>query len=188
LNRIERYLILIFFPCVWLLLLCTCILAHSYSVNSQIIAPIDRTSATSYGILMHTCLSPICRYHCGCDPAILVHSCKTYNFKGVAEILGGWMIWVAVRGNAVNSSTTPQKKPWWYAILGSILLVTYGFLPCLQPTDSFGRIYAIYGGFFIVLSFLFGWALDGDKPDLGDVVGGSIALVGVFLVMFWPRG
>jgi len=98
------------------------------------------------------------------------------------------MIWVAVRGNAVNSSTTPQKKPWWYAILGSILLVTYGFLPCLQPTDSFGRIYAIYGGFFIVLSFLFGWALDGDKPDLGDVVGGSIALVGVFLVMFWPRG
>ena len=97
------------------------------------------------------------------------------------------MVWVAVRGNAITSSTTPQKKPWWYAILGSILLVSYGFLPCLQPTDSFGRIYAVYGGFFIVLSFLFGWALDGDKPDLGDIVGGSIALVGVFLVMFWPR-
>ena len=62
-----------------------------------------------------------------------------------------------------------------------------GFIPCLQPTDSFGRIYAAYGGFFIVLSFLFGWALDGDKPDLGDVIGGSIALAGVFVVMFWPR-
>lgn len=62
-----------------------------------------------------------------------------------------------------------------------------GFIPCLQPTDSFGRIYAAYGGFFIVLSFLFGWALDGDKPDLGDVIGGTIALAGVFVVMFWPR-
>ena len=38
-----------------------------------------------------------------------------------------------------------------------------------------------------MLSFLFGWALDGDKPDLGDVIGGSIALAGVFVVMFWPR-
>lgn len=106
----------------------------------------------------------------------------------MAEILGGWLVWAAIRGNTITASTTPQKKPWWYAILGSILLVSYGFIPCLQPTDSFGRIYAIYGGFFIVLSFLFGWALDGDKPDLGDVVGGSIAIVGVLLVMFWPRG
>mmetsp|Transcript_6545 Transcript_6545/g.7601 ORF Transcript_6545/g.7601 Transcript_6545/m.7601 type:complete len:139 (+) Transcript_6545:1-417(+) len=111
-----------------------------------------------------------------------------FLIAGVAEILGGWLVWAAIRGSAITDSTTPQKKPWWYAILGSILLVSYGFIPCLQPTDSFGRIYAIYGGFFIVLSFLFGWGLDGDKPDLGDVVGGSIALVGVLLVMFWPRG
>jgi small multidrug resistance family-3 protein len=53
--------------------------------------------------------------------------------------------------------------------------------------NSFGRVYAVYGGFFIVLSFLFGWWLDGDRPDLGDVVGGAIALVGVLVVLFWPR-
>ena len=100
---------------------------------------------------------------------------------GIAEIIGGWMIWASIRGNLQG------KKPWWFVILGSLLLVSYGFIPCLQPVDSFGRIYAIYGGYFILLSFLFGWILDGDKPDLGDVVGGCIAISGAFVIMFWPR-
>jgi len=102
---------------------------------------------------------------------------------GVAEIMGGWMVWVAVRGQGGRDN----KKPWWFGLIGSFVMVAYAFLPCLQPTDSFGRIYAVYGGFFIVLSFLFGWALDGDKPDLGDIIGGFIALAGVCVVMFWPR-
>lgn len=100
---------------------------------------------------------------------------------GIAEIIGGWLVWMALRGNSSG------KRPWWFAVLGSVVLVLYGFIPCFQPTDSFGRIYAAYGGFFIVLSFLFGWALDGDRPDIGDVVGGSIAMVGVCVILFWPR-
>lgn len=111
----------------------------------------------------------------------IVQSLFLFGLAGVAEIVGGWMVWMVLRGNDKG------KKPWWFALLGSLLLVSYGFIPCLQPTDSFGRIYAAYGGFFIVLSFLFGWALDGDKPDLGDIVGGSISLVGVCLILFWPR-
>ena len=102
---------------------------------------------------------------------------------GVCEIVGGWLVWVAVRGQGGSDN----RKPWWYAVLGGLSLVIYGFVPCLQPTDSFGRIYAAYGGAFIFLSFLFGWALDGDKPDIGDIIGGIIALVGAFVVMFWPR-
>ena len=34
--------------------------------------------------------------------------------------------------------------------------MAYGFIPCLQPMSDFGRIYAVYGGFFIVLSFVWG--------------------------------
>lgn len=34
----------------------------------------------------------------------------------------------------------------------------YGFVPCAQPMSDFGRIYAVYGGFFIVLSYLWGKA------------------------------
>jgi small multidrug resistance family-3 protein len=48
-------------------------------------------------------------------------------------------------------------------------------------------VYAVYGGFFIVLSLLWGWKVDGDRPDAADVVGAAIALVGVSVMMYWPR-
>jgi small multidrug resistance family-3 protein len=107
----------------------------------------------------------------------IVQAIALFLVAGVAEIGGGWLVWKSIR----------DDKPWWWAFIGSIVLVVYGFLPTLQPTDEFGRIYAVYGGFFIVLSFLAGWALDGDRPDRGDIVGGCIALVGVLLILFWPR-
>jgi small multidrug resistance family-3 protein len=106
-------------------------------------------------------------------------SLTLFVLAGLAEIGGGWLVWKAVRGT--------NKEPYWWAIVGSVVLIIYGFLPTLQPTDSFGRIYAVYGGFFIVLSFLAGWLLDGDVPDKGDVVGGIISMVGVLIILFWPR-
>jgi drug/metabolite transporter superfamily protein YnfA len=113
----------------------------------------------------------------------VLQSIGVFCLAGVAEISGGWMVWVAIRGHGEIN----KRKPWWYAAVGSLVLICYGFIPCLQPKDTFGRIYAAYGGFFIVLSFLFGWGLDGDKPDLGDIIGGAIALAGVCVLMFWPR-
>lgn len=92
------------------------------------------------------------------------------------------MVWMAVRGNGKD-----EKKPWWFALLGSLILVLYGFIPCFQPTSNFGRVYAVYGGVFIVLSYLFGWALDGIRPDVGDITGGGIAIIGVCIAYFWPR-
>ena len=66
-------------------------------------------------------------------------------------------------------------------------LVGYGFVPCLQPTSDFGRIYAIYGGFFIVLSFVWARQFNGYMPDIGDLIGAGIALFGVLVIMLWPN-
>jgi small multidrug resistance family-3 protein len=73
-----------------------------------------------------------------------------------------------------------------YAMLGAILLVLYGVIPTLQ-TENFGRVYAAYGGIFIVLALIWGWQIDGILPDRFDIIGASIALVGVFVIMYWPR-
>jgi len=109
--------------------------------------------------------------------ATAFQSIAVFVAAGFAEIGGGWLVWQSVREN----------KPAWWAVVGSAILVLYGFIPTLQPTDSFGRVYAVYGGFFIVLSFLWSWLLDGNRPDAGDAVGGSVALVGVLVILFWPR-
>jgi len=96
---------------------------------------------------------------------------------GLAEIGGGWLVWQAVR----------EAKPAYWAVLGSAALVFYGLLPTLQPLDDFGRLYAVYGGVFIGLSFAWGYVVDGMKLDMGDLIGSLVALVGVIIIMFWPR-
>ena len=51
-----------------------------------------------------------------------------------------------------------------------------------------GRVYAAYGGMFIVLSLLWGWAMDGMRPDRFDIMGGALCLVGMAVIMYAPRG
>ena len=99
-----------------------------------------------------------------------------FLIAGVCEIGGGYLVWLWLR----------EGKSFWLAILGAIVLVLYGIIPTLQPAH-FGRVYAAYGGIFIVLSILWGWKVDKIAPDRADIVGGMIALLGVLVIMYWPR-
>ena len=66
------------------------------------------------------------------------------------------------------------------------MLVLYGFVPTYQPAH-FGRVYAAYGGVFVVLSLIWGWAVDRVSPDRYDVAGVGLCLAGVALMMYAPR-
>ncbi|AIF54269.1 YnfA family protein [Pelosinus sp. UFO1] len=99
-----------------------------------------------------------------------------FVLAGLFEIGGGYLIWLWVRDDKGIS----------YAIFGAMILVAYGFIPTLQPAN-FGRVYAAYGGIFIVLSILWGWGIDKIAPDKFDMIGGLISLVGVIIIMYWPR-
>lgn len=80
-------------------------------------------------------------------------------------------------------------KSFWYGLAGAISLIIYGVVPTLQPPNSnFGRVYVAYGGIFIVLSILWGWKIDNIVPDRFDLIGGFIALIGVLIIMYSPRG
>lgn len=96
---------------------------------------------------------------------------------GIFEIGGGWLVWQTMR----------TSRPWWYAVLGSLALVGYGFVASLQPMVDFGRTYALYGGYFVALSILFGYLVDGFKPDSGDFIGLALIVCGVAVMTFWPR-
>jgi len=100
-----------------------------------------------------------------------------FLFAGLLEIGGGYLVWMWLR---------QQKSP-WYGILGFVCLASYGAIPVLQSAEhSFGRIYAAYGAVFIILSVLWGWGIDGKRPDILDWIGVAICLVGA-TVMMWPR-
>jgi small multidrug resistance family-3 protein len=109
-------------------------------------------------------------------PSSLVRSLALFVLAGLCEIGGGWLIWKWLR----------EQRPGWWGLLGAMILVLYGVVPTLQ-LSHFGRVYAAYGGFFIILALLWGWVLDGNRPDAADVVGAVVALFGVALMMYWPR-
>ncbi len=100
-----------------------------------------------------------------------------FILAGLFEIGGGYLIWLWLR----------EGKGITYAILGAFILILYGIVPTLQPA-SFGRVYAAYGGVFIVLSILWGWGVEKVIPDKFDIIGGIISLLGVLVIMYWPRG
>ena len=87
------------------------------------------------------------------------------------------MVWLWLR----------EGMPITCGFVGAVILVLYGIIPTFQP-ENFGRVYAAYGGVFIVLSIMWGWKIDGITPDRFDIIGGIIALIGVAVIMYWPRG
>jgi small multidrug resistance family-3 protein len=99
-----------------------------------------------------------------------------FILAGLCEIGGGYLIWLWLR----------EGKALWFGLVGAAILVLYGIVPTLQPSH-FGRVYAAYGGVFIVLSILWGWRVDRTIPDRYDLIGGFLALAGVAVIMYWPR-
>jgi small multidrug resistance family-3 protein len=110
------------------------------------------------------------------DVLTILRSLGLFVVAGVCEIAGGWLVWQWLREN---------RSGWW-GLAGGEVLMLYGIIPTLQASH-FGRVYAVYGGFFIVLSLLWGWGVDGNQPDRADVIGAAIALIGVCVMMYAPR-
>lgn len=106
----------------------------------------------------------------------MLQSIFYFIVAGLCEIGGGYLIWLYVK----------DDKSLFYFLAGSLVLIAYGIIPTLQ-TASFGKVYAAYGGIFIVLSILWGWAIDGITPDRYDVIGGIVSLIGVYIIMYAPR-
>lgn len=106
----------------------------------------------------------------------IFYSILLFVLAGLCEIGGGYLVWLWLREN----------KPWWFGAIGGITLVLYGIVATWQPAN-FGRVYAAYGGVFIIMAILWGWKVDGFIPDRYDIIGGIAALIGMGIIMYAPR-
>jgi small multidrug resistance family-3 protein len=97
---------------------------------------------------------------------------------GLCEIGGGYLVWGWMR----------EHKPILWALLGALILATYGMVAALQPISEFGRVYAAYGGIFIAMALAWGIAIDEFRPDRWDLLGAAICVVGALVMVAPPRG
>lgn len=107
------------------------------------------------------------------DPVLAV---PLFFVAALLEIGGGYLVWLWIR----------EKKTIALALLGAITLFVYGILPTLQPAH-FGRVYAAYGGIFIISSIVWGRIVDKKKPDRYEVIGSVVAIVGALVIFYGPR-
>lgn len=108
----------------------------------------------------------------------IAQSAVLFLLAGLCEIAGGYLVWLWLR----------DSRSVAFGALGGLILFLYGVLPTLQPVEyHFGRVYAAYGGVFVILSLLWGWWIDGHRPDAPSVTGAVICLIGVGVIMYWPR-
>jgi small multidrug resistance family-3 protein len=107
---------------------------------------------------------------------VITKSLLFFVLAGLFEIGGGYLVWLWLR----------EGKSLWYAVGGAIVLALYGVIPTFQPAH-FGRVYAAYGGVFVILSILWGWKVDKIAPDRFDLMGAAVCLAGVSIIMYWPR-
>lgn len=107
---------------------------------------------------------------------LIIKSLLIFLLAGFCEIGGGYLVWLWLK----------EDKPLWVGLLGCLTLALYGVVATFQ-TSGFGKVYATYGGIFIVLSLLWAYKIDNYVPDKYDLIGAGIALIGVCVIYYAPR-
>lgn len=96
----------------------------------------------------------------------------------VMEIAGCFSFWAWLRLG---------KSALWL-VPGMVALALFACLLTLADSPLAGRAYAAYGGIYIACALIWGWAMEGQRPDTWDGAGAALCLAGMAVILFAPRG
>lgn len=99
-----------------------------------------------------------------------------YLVTAFAEILGCYLSYLVLR----------QGRPIWLLLPSAASLAAFAWLLTLHANAS-GRVYAAYGGVYIVAALAWLWVVDDIRPTPWDVAGVGLALTGMAIIAFQPR-
>jgi small multidrug resistance family-3 protein len=99
-----------------------------------------------------------------------------FFITALAEILGCYLPYLWLK----------EEKSAWLLVPAAVSLALFAWLLSLHPTAA-GRVYAAYGGVYIVVAIFWLWSVDGVRPTVWDLVGSGVALLGMAIIMFSPR-
>ena len=75
----------------------------------------------------------------------------------------------------------------WLLLPGALSLAMFAWLLTLHDAAA-GRVYAAYGGVYIGVAIAWLWAVERIRPTAWDLGGAAIALLGMSVIAFQPRG
>ncbi len=104
---------------------------------------------------------------------------KTFGLfllTAVAEIVGCYLPYLVLK----------QDKSVWLLIPAALALAIFAWLLTLHPTAS-GRVYAAYGGVYVMVAIFWLWGIDGIRPTTWDIVGSLVAVMGMAIIMMGAR-
>jgi len=99
-----------------------------------------------------------------------------FAITAIAEIMGCYLPYLWLK----------HDKSILLLIPAAVCLAVFAWLLTLHPAAA-GRVYAAYGGVYIFVAIFWLWGVDGIKPTLWDIVGASVALVGMAIIIFAPK-
>lgn len=100
-----------------------------------------------------------------------------FTLTAVAEIVGCYLpyLWLKKDGSAL------------LLIPGGISLVLFVWLLTLHPAES-GRVYAAYGGVYVVTALLWLKLIDKNQLSAFDLLGAALSLAGMAVIAYgWQK-
>ncbi|RKS87593.1 small multidrug resistance family-3 protein [Orbus hercynius] len=95
-----------------------------------------------------------------------------FILTALTEILGCYFVYIYLKKAAST----------WCLTLAALSLMAFAWLLTLHPEAS-GRIYATYGGIYIVVSLIWLRVVDNVKLSSFDFVGAAIILLGTAIII-----
>lgn len=91
----------------------------------------------------------------------------------VAEIVGCYLpyLWLKKHGSP------------WLLVPAALSLTIFVWLLTLHPTAS-GRVYAAYGGVYVVVALLWLWRIDKVTLSSTDIAGAAVMLAGMSIIVW----
>ncbi len=95
-----------------------------------------------------------------------------FTITALAEIAGCYLpyLWLKKDGSV------------WLLLPAAGSLALFVWLLSLHPTAA-GRVYAAYGGVYVSVAILWLWLVDSIRPTMWDLLGSSVALLGMAIIM-----
>ena len=107
---------------------------------------------------------------------LIIFTFLLFVIAAFAEIGGGYLVWKWLK----------EKRAITFGLIGGLVLFLYGIVPTFQPSN-FGRVYAAYGGIFVIMAIIWGLLIDKKRPDKYEIMGGIIVLSGALIIFYFPR-